>query len=558
MKHFHWLFFPLLAWGCGASAAPPLPTAGTLLPAAPSEAAPASAPPLSIERTLAPTDAQQADAGLQKMAVKRLQLTGAQVFSVATLLDVCNFREGRNYSLAELRAMATRIERYYQDHGYPVAQAYLPAQDTSDGAVTIAISEGRYGQILVRNQSRVSTSVLSDGLQDIKAGDPVIAAPLESQLLLLSDLPGVQVRSALVPGAAFGSSDLMVDVAPGRRVTGSVDADNAGNHYTGAQRVGATIFLNEPTGEGDVASLRLLSSGEGLNYFRAAYQLQIGQARVGMAFSSLEYALGQEFESLLANGTARSMGVFGSYPLLRSRDSNLYLGASYDSKRFEDRLDAVASSTEKAAHVIGISLTGDQRDDWGAGGLSAAALTLSSGEITIQTAAARAFDATTVQSNGHFNKLAYSASRLQNLSPSLALYAGINGQWASKNLDVSEKMQLGGMFAVRAYPEGEGYGDEGYVLNLEVRWLLARVWQPRLGQLQLVGFVDTGRVTLDKKPWSAEPNERHLSRAGFGVNWSSADRFLLRLAYARKLGDDAASSASDANHRLWLQGIKYF
>ena len=434
----------------------------------------------------------------------------------------------------------------------------MPAQDTSDGAVTIAVSEGRYGQILVRNQSRVSASVLADGLQDIKAGDPVVAGPLESQLLLLSDLPGVQVRSALVPGTAFGSSDLMVDVSPGRRVSGSVDADNAGNQYTGAQRVGATIFLNEPTGEGDVASLRLLTSGEGLNYFRAAYQLQIGQARVGMAFSSLEYALGQEFESLLANGTARSMGVFGSYPLLRSRDSNLYLGASYDSKRFEDRLDAVASTTEKAAHVVGISLSGDHRDSWGAGALSAAALTLSSGEITIQTAAARAFDATTVQSNGHFNKLAYSASRLQGLSPSLSLYAAINGQWASKNLDVSEKMQLGGMFAVRAYPEGEGYGDEGYVLNLEARWLLPRGWQPTLGQVQLVGFVDTGRVTLDKKPWSAEPNERRLSGTGVGLNWSSPDRFLLRLAYARKLGDDVASSASDADHRLWVQGIKYF
>ena len=558
MKHVHWLFLPLLAWGCGVSAAPPLPTAGTLLPPTPSEAAPASSPPLSIERPLPPTAEQQADAGAQKMVVKRLQLTGVTVFSVVTLLDVCNFREGGNYSLVELRAMATRIERYYQDRGYPVAQAYLPAQDTSDGAVTIAVSEGRYGQILVRNQSHVSASVLADGLQDIKAGDPVVAGPLESQLLLLSDLPGVQVRSALVPGAAFGSSDLMVDVSPGRRVSGSVDADNAGNQYTGAQRVGATIFLNEPTGEGDVASLRLLTSGEGLNYFRAAYQLQIGQARVGLAFSSLEYALGQEFESLLANGTARSMGVFGSYPLLRSRDSNLYLGASYDSKRFEDRLDAVASTTEKAAHVVGISLSGDHRDSWGAGALSAAALTLSSGEITIQTAAARAFDATTVQSNGHFNKLAYSASRLQGLSPSLSLYAAINGQWASKNLDVSEKMQLGGMFAVRAYPEGEGYGDEGYVLNLEARWLLPRGWQPRLGQVQLVGFVDTGRVTLDKKPWSAEPNERRLSGTGVGLNWSSPDRFLLRLAYARKLGDDAASSASDADHRLWVQGIKYF
>jgi hemolysin activation/secretion protein len=301
-----------------------------------------------------------------------------------------------------------------------------------------------------------------------------------------------------------------------------------------------------------------LTSGEGLNYFRAAYQLQVGQARVGAAFSNLEYALGQDFESLLANGTARTMGFFGSYPLLRSRNENLYLGASYESKRFEDRLDSVASTTEKAAHVFTASLSGDQRDNLGGGGLNLFALTLSSGDITIQTAAAHSLDATTAQSNGHFSKLGYSASRLQNLSPSFALYAGINGQLASKNLDASEKMELGGMSAVRAYPEGEGYGDEGYVLNLEARWLLPQ-WSPRaVGQLQLVGFIDSGSVTLNKNPWSTDSNQRHLSGVGIGLNWMAADKFQLRLAYAHKLGDEAARSAPDANDRLWLQAIKYF
>jgi hemolysin activation/secretion protein len=439
-----------------------------------------------------------------------------------------------------------------------VAQAYLPAQDINDGAVTISVAEGHYGQVLVRNQSHASAAVLSGVLQDIKSGDLVSAEALDNQLLLLSDLPGVQVKSALVPGATFGSSDLMVDVLPGRRVTGSVDADNAGNYYTGALRVGATIFLNEPTGEGDVASLRLLTSGEGLNYVRAAYQLQVGQARVGAAYSSLEYALGQEFENLLANGTARSLGFFGSYPLLRSRNANLYAGASYESKRFEDRLDSVASITEKSAHVFTASLTGDQRDNLGGGGLSAFALTLYAGDITIQTAAARNFDATTAQSNGHFNKLGYSASRLQSLTPTVALYAGINGQLASKNLDASEKMELGGMTGVRAYPEGEGYGDEGYVLNLEARWLLPP-WSPRaVGKLQLVGFVDSGSITLDKSPWSAGSNQRNLSGIGVGLNWFAADNFQVRLAYAHKLGDEAARSAPDANDRLWLQAVKYF
>jgi hemolysin activation/secretion protein len=76
----------------------------------------------------------------------------------------------------------------------------------------------------------------------------------------------------------------------------------------------------------------------------------------------MEYALGQSFQNLLANGTASSMGFFGSYPLERSRDSNASLNASYDSKRFEDRLDSVSFINEKNLHLWSASVTGDLRD----------------------------------------------------------------------------------------------------------------------------------------------------------------------------------------------------
>jgi hemolysin activation/secretion protein len=551
MKTMHWLLLSLIAIGSHAMAADPMPTGGSLQPPPIKDGHSIKVPSLDLPPSKPLLAAPDAEAERLKIVVKSLRIAGAQVFSQAELIAVCGFSAGNAYSLTQVRAMATCIERYYQDHGYPVAQAYLPAQDILDGVIGIAVAEGHYAQVLVRNQSHVSAEVLSGVLQDIKKGELVASDTLETQLLLLSDLPGVQIKSALVPGATFGTSDLMVDVLPGRRVTGSIDADNAGNYYTGALRVGATIFLNEPTGEGDVASLRLLTSGEGLNYFRAAYQLQVGQARIGAAYSNLEYTLGQGYESLHANGSASSMGFFGSYPLLRSRNANLYVGGSYESKRFEDRqdLESFAFKTEKTVHVFTASITGDQRDNLGAGGLSTFALNLSSGNLTNQA---------TAPSNGHFNKLGYSASRLQSVSPAFVLYAGINGQLASKNLDASEKMELGGMFAVRAYPEGEGYGDEGYVLNLEARWLLPQWTTKSVGQLQLVGFFDAGSVTLYKNPSTNEPNQRNLSGAGIGLNWSAADRFQMRLAYAHKLGDEAARSAPDANDRLWMQAIKYF
>ena len=509
---------------------------------------------------LAPVAAPLQPSESARILVKSLKITGANVYSEAELLTITGFKPGSELSLADLRGMASRITDHYHRNGYFVAQAYLPAQEIKDGAVTIAVIDGRYGKVSVNNQTNLSNDLANDRLAGLNSGDPIASAPLESRLLLLSDLPGVKVKATLVPGASAGASDLIVDLTPGRRVSGSVDADNAGNYYTGANRVGATVNLNNPTGRGDVATLRALTSGSGLNYARASYQTQFGRATAGVAYSWLGYKLGREFESLGANGTAKVASIYGSYPLIRSRNSNLSAGLAYDAKKFQDKVDSTGAITDKKAQVLTASLYGDQRDNFGGGGLSGYSLALSTGKIDIQTPAARSFDAATAQSNGSFNKLGFSALRLQGLTESLSFYASVNGQIASKNLDASEKMSLGGMYAVRAYPQGEASGDQGYVLNLEARWTLPKFSTQLPGQLQLIGFVDTGSVTINKNPWPPEtgPNRRTLSGAGVGLTWSETNNFVVRTYYAHKLGNEVSTAAPDRSGRFWIQGVKYF
>ena len=107
-----------------------------------------------------------------------------------------------------------------------------------------------------------------------------------------------------------------------------------------------------------------------------------------------------------------------------------------------------------------------------------------------------------------------------------------------------------------AYPGGEAYGDRGYVLNLELRRNLPFAALP--GQLQLVGFADTGTVKLNRNQWSAGDNRRTLSGAGVGITWTGANALLVKAYYAHKLGNAAATSAPDKAGRFWLQAIKYF
>ena len=547
--------FALLALSPSLFAQQP-PSAGSQIQQIPPAPVPQkAAPTIRIQPSSAPaTPASDA----AKIVVSSLQVTGAQTYSEAELVALTGFSPGSELTLADLRSMALKITEHYRSKGYFVAQAYLPAQEIRNGAVIVVVVEGQYGKIAVRNQSNLSDTLVQRQLDGLNTGDTIAIAPLESRLLLLSDIPGVNVTSTLTPGASVGASDLIVDITPGQRVTGSIDADNGGNRYTGEYRLGATVNLNNAAGLGDVASLRVLTSGAGLNYARGSYQVQLGKATAGVAYSWLGYELGKEFSSLQANGTAKIASVYGSYPLIRSRNTNLYALLAFDHKTLQDRVDTTSSIVDRKAQVLMATLRGDHRDSLGRGGLTSYALTGTVGNIDIQTPSMRAFDAATAQSNGHFTKLGFSAMRLQSVTDSVSLYAGINGQIGSKNLDSSEKMQLGGMNGVRAYPEGEAYADQGYLLTLEARMQLPKLSEQMPGQLELVGFIDTGSVTLNKNPWTIGDNRRTLSGAGIGLNWSAYNNFVVRTSYARKIGSGSATSAPDKSGRFWIQAVKYF
>ena len=555
MRKNHLVPFALFVLSHGVFAQQP-PSAGSQIqqiPAAPS--LPKAEPAIRI----APASASvQSAPDETRIMVQRLQVTGARVFAPAELLALTGFQPGSELSLSELNGMALAITERYRHAGYFLAQAYLPAQEIRDAVVTIDVIEGEYVEVSLRNQSQLADDVLQSQLAGLHRGDTVAIAPLESRLLLLSDLPGVKVASTLVPGASLGTSDLIVDVEPGRRVTGSIDADNAGNRYTGEYRVGATVNLNNPAGRGDVASLRLLTSGEGLNYARGSYQMQFGKATAGVAYSWLEYELGREFRATGATGSARIASLYGSYPLIRSRNTNLYAGLALEHKTFQDKnpSDLSLPVADKKALVLTASLRGDHRDSLGGGGVTGYSLAWSAGNVDRETAALSSRYGSQ-SSGGHFNKLSFAASRLQGVTPTVSLYAGIQGQVAFDDLDVSEKMELGGMYGVRGFPPGEAYADQGYVLTLEARLLLPTA-AVLPGQVQLVGFVDTGSVKLHRHAATTADNRRTLSAAGVALNWSHTPDFLIRASYARPLGNEVATSAPHKSGRFWIQAVKYF
>ncbi len=447
----------------------------------------------------------------ERIFVKHFQLTGNTIFPTSLLATLVKAGEGQHLTVDEMDSWVDRITVFYRKHGYLLARAYLPEQDVTEGNIKIAILEGRYGNITVHNQSHVKTAVLDKFLAPIKIGDVVQGATLEQQLLLMSDVPGAQIHTNLQPGQAVGSTDFKVAADPVPYFEGQAGADNLGNRYTGATSAHAELDVLSPLSVGDhLAIYGMDSQGGGTHYGHAAYDLPVdGQgSRLGMAYGNLSYVLEREFAALGAHGTATTGSFYGVQPLLRSRDDNVNLQVDLDHRDLHDQISNPVAADIKQLNVAIITMNGndvlphDAQAVW--------ALTWTQGHLNLDTATSLN-DAKTYQTQGGYLKYNFNSNLLLPLLDNFSAFAGLNSQWANKNLDVSEKMSLGGAGAVRAYPVGEAMADSAVVGTLELRYQAG-------ARAQLIAFYDNADARINHNPLAQDTgNARRLSDLGLGL-----------------------------------------
>jgi len=241
------------------------------------------------------------------------------------------------------------------------------------------------------------------------------------------------------------------------------------------------------------------------------------------------------------------------HPLLRSPDVNLAGQIQYDRKQLRDHILAV----DRDRHLDNwtASLSGDRRDGFLAGGISAWSIGWSSGRVGFDDATAEQDDAGSANTRGRFSKWTVNLVRLQALSPTSSLYLAFSGQRTNGNLDASEKMVAGGPYTVRAYDIGVASGDEGVLGSAEIRIDLGAVEQ---GRVQFVGFIEAQHVTVNKRPWAAGTNQATLRGTGLGLDYLGSGHWTARATLAYPLGAAPELVASTASVRAWVEIVRGF
>ena len=549
--------FGLLLMGCSGLLWAGTPTAGSLqqqLAPQPALAGDAA----GLEGLLTPVDNGVLPTTVPFM-VSKITIVGNVTFAADVLHQLVAGAEGKEHTLVQLDGLAQRITGFYRQQGYSLSRAIIPAQEISDGQVTIAIVEAKFGAVELVNNSKVNEPLLQQTIGNIIAGDVIADANLYTNLLLLSDIAGVSVQSTLSPGGEVGHSDVQLQITDAVRVSGSVAVDQYGDTYTGQERLVASANINNLAKHGDVLSLNGMVTSGDLKFGRMEYDwlLNGNGSHIGAAYSSFNYALGKDLASLQAYGTSRVASAWFKHPLKRSLTANVNSKLEYQDNQLKDHVDSSGLRTDRTLKQWTVTVSGDTKDALMAGGNSYWNVGLTRGTLGFDDATAKTDDATAGQTQGKFSKLNMSLTHMQAITPVDALQVTLSGQKAYANLDSSQKMGVGGPSSVRAYKSGTVSGDSGYFASLQ--------WNHQFGALVnglLTGsvFFDSAGVTINHAPWAGltAANTATLSGAGLAVSWANADQLFVSLSAASSVGPSSSLVTDAPEVRVWLQVTQAF
>jgi len=394
----------------------------------------------------------------RRFLVKGFRFVGNTVFTEARLRRLVERYTDLQLNLYDLNKAADRVTRFYRDLGFPVSSAFVPVQKVENGVVLIQVVEGRIGQVDFDGGRRYSDEFLAGYLAPLREQPVVGIGQMERSLLLLNDLPGLSARATLAPGSQQGETDLGVALSE-RPVVFTVQANNWGRKEAGANRLDMGVEINNPLGIGDQLVLRAMKSSQDLMRFsKVGYSLPLGKDgwRLTAGATTVNYKVAGSFAPLAIEGLVNSRELGLSYPLRRSRASNILLTMGVKSiQTDQSALGVPVLNSRLTVGSTGISANWVHSDS---SSTSASAL-LSSNFRKSNSA-----DPTALA-----GKLEMDFSHLMGLSPRWDLFTRFNATTSAGSVPDTEKFSLGGPDSVRGYRVAEYRGDKGYLMTAEFR-----------------------------------------------------------------------------------------
>ncbi|MCF6251183.1 MAG: hypothetical protein L3J75_07940 [Methylococcaceae bacterium] len=474
-------------------------------------------------------------------------------------------------TMGQMQEIADKLTSYYRERGFILAQAFVPSQKVTSDSIEIKVLEGRLGKVFAENNEHYSLGMLRRALAPL-IGEPVVKDEIESAVLELFDLPGLEVSAVFRPGEKeIGTTDIVLKVQEETIFNLVANVDNYGSQFSGEYRPRLDAILNNPTGNGDVFSASFMHALDpGLTQFGAVnYQVPVftpyssHPLTVGISISHEKFKVGGELKDLDLKGETSTAGVFFKYPLLKSRLGTVDIQLDLTRKRARTLATGIReSSDDLSVLTAGVNFEyvdlalGNARGAGNQGGIFVVQgfsdvlgsmnriVTLADGPNKSSRQGGSGEFA-----GGEFTKLVGNLTRLQTLGWGTSLLLRVDGQWSDDLLVSLEQYSLGGPFNVRAYPQSEFLVDSAYfgsaefAVNAPGFTDVPAFWGYTWGDIiQFSTFVDyVAGFTND--PRSGVKVQKNLAGYGFGAKFTLPGILQMNLTTAFPITSQDASNS---------------
>lgn len=516
--------------------------------------------PVASPRVIAPGFTPQTatpEALRTKFLLKELIITGSSVYGNQQLANTYRAYVGHQVSLADLQDIADSITLKYRKDGYILSRAVIPAQDISNGVVTIRVVEGYINHVTIEGTPKGARKLLEAYGKQLEKNRPLNFATLERYALLANDIPGISVktilRSATPPANVMAPSGITpggVDVtfvAAESTASGYASYDNRGTRFLGPHEYTVSANLNSIFRSGDQTGFQALTTTDfqELRYINLFTQQPIGDngTTLNLSYAYTRTQPGFILEPLGEVGISKEVIANLNYPAIRSHKQTLYLNGMFDYLNNNANLTAFQVNLfNDQIRSLRVGATDNFSDNLA--GINQASTQLSQGLPIMGASSNGSPHLSRIGGQSNYTKFGATASRLQNLGHNFSILAAAQGQYAFTPLLSAEQIGYGGAQFGQAYDPSEITGDHGIEGRAELRY--DQIIDVRaLRGIEYFTFYDIGKV------WNRLGNTGQLPEAsgsstGLGLRTSFTNFLAGSLEIAFPLTRNVATQGNKA------------
>jgi hemolysin activation/secretion protein len=502
-----------------------------------------------------------------KLKLVKISLEGNTVFTSEDLSEIWASKIGQEISVADLYLFAYEITRRYSEAGYALSFAIVPEQEITGGKIVLKVVEGFVDKVVFEGDfgtpENPAPEIIVKMGRRIAASRPLKEKDLERYLMLINDMPGFEAQATFAASKETLNATTLRILLKHQRYGFETTVDNSLssnlNYFSASFQPSLNIAHDLASANARVLKRCGTNCGiySQLTESVTAMVHEDGWRVTATNSESRERSQRGTLASIDFLGSNQSSSVDVSYPLKRSRRSNIAVGSSFS--RQDSRTTTFAGTlTRDKLRTASIYTSLDLTDRTGA--VSGGTLRATQGLPLWDATEADDPERSRAGGVSNFTTLKFDIFRNQPLGgvfPELSpysLYLSASMQKSFDPLLSGSQCYYGGESYGKGYEGSAISGDNCVMLSAELRrdWIYGRIY------FQGFAFGDAGKIWRDPANVSfGETKENDASSYGMGLRSFIADRLTAELMSTWSGRDSIVNNGKGSQRNLFTLTWRY-